>query len=926
MTRRSRTALRSGVAALTAAALTLTGLATGPASGAVNPIENVKNGDFSAGKAPWWSTGNTPAEVVAGELCAQVPAGTANPWDAIVGQNDVHLDNGAEYTLSFKAYATQAVSISANVGINEVPYPTVSGGSAALTTTKQSFTRTFTSDRTSDIAQVAFQVGGSATAFTVCVDDVSLQGGAGAGSEQLPNGDFAAGTDPWWTSNVSISVVNGELCAVVPASANPWEAIVGVDQINLLENTAYQLSFSAHATAPKGITANLRMPNDAPIKDTAFTVTTSPQVFTTSLATAAGQTTDKGKFMFFLGGAAAAYTICFDNVSLKGGGGAPAYAPETGPRVRVNQVGYLPFGPKAATIVTDKTTAFAWALKNSAGTTVRTGMTTPRGIDASSGLNVQTADFSGYTTAGTGYTIVADGETSHPFDISTAAYEKLRKDAPSYFYPARSGIEILGSVAGAEYARPAGHVGVAPNQGDTAVPCQTNAQSMVAYGAPWTCDYTLDVTGGWYDAGDHGKYVVNGGISVAQLMSTYERTLTKVAADTVDRRALGDGSVRIPEQGNKVPDLLDESRWELEWMLKMQVPAGKPMAGMVHHKIHDDVWTGLPLLPHLDPIHRSLHRPSTAATLNVAAVAAQGARLFAPYDKAFSARLLAAARSTYAAAKATPNLYAPGSDGASGGGPYNDDKVSDEFYWAAAELFITTGEKAFRQDVLSSPQHANPFGTDGAMDWGNTAALGALDLAVTKNRLPGRNRLQALVLASADGFLADQQGESFGQVYSPESGKYDWGSNSAMLNNMIVLATAFDIGGDAKYRNGVLTGMDYLFGRNALNQSYITGYGEQNSHNQHSRWYADQKDAAYPNPPVGSIAGGPNSSIQDPVAQKLLKNCLPQFCYIDDIESWSTNEITVNWNAPLAWIASWIADQDDGRDGSHNNGWARGLN
>ena len=920
MTRRTRIGTRSGVAAITAAALTLTGLAAAPATGAVNPIENVQNGSFSSGKAPWWSTGNTPTEVVAGELCAQVPAGTANPWDAIVGQNDVHLDNGAEYTLSFKAYASQAVSISANVGINAAPYPTVSGGSAALTTTKQTFTRTFTADRTSDIAQVAFQVGGKATAFTFCVDDVSLLGGA---PEQLANGTFTDGTNPWWTSNVTVSVVNGEMCANVPATANPWEAIVGVDQINLVENTNYRLSFLAHSTATKGITANLRMPNDAPIKDTAFTVTSTPQTFSADIVTSAGQTTDKGKFMFFLGGAAAPFTICFDNVSLAGGAGAAPYAPETGPRVRVNQVGYLPFGPKAATIVTDKTAAFAWALKNSAGTTVATGMTTPRGVDPSSGLNVQTADFSGYTTAGTGFTVVADGETSHPFDISAAAYEKLRKDAPSYFYPARSGIEILGSVAGAEYARPAGHIGIAPNKGDTAVPCQTTTQSMVSYGVPWTCDYTLDVTGGWYDAGDHGKYVVNGGISVAQLMSTYERTLTKAAADTVDRRALGDGSVRVPEQGNKVPDLLDESRWELEWMLKMQVPAGKPLAGMVHHKIHDDAWTGLPMMPHLDPQPRSLHRPSTAATLNVAAVAAQGARLFAPYDKAFSARLLAAARTAYAAAKATPALYAS-SNASNGGGPYNDNNVSDEFYWAAAELFITTGETAFRQDVLSSSRHAAPFGTDGAMDWGNTAALGALDLAVVKNNLPGRNRLQALVLASADGFLADQQGEAFGQVYSPESGRYDWGSNSFMLNNMIVLATAFDISGDAKYRNGVLTGMDYLFGRNALNQSYITGYGEQNSHNQHSRWYANQKDASFPNPPVGSISGGPNSSIQDPVAQKLLTGCLPQFCYVDDIESWSTNEITVNWNAPLSWIASWIADQDNGLDGSHNNGWAYG--
>ncbi len=124
------------------------------------------------------------------------------------------------------------------------------------------------------------------------------------------------------------------------------------------------------------------------------------------------------------------------------------------------------------------------------------------------------------------------------------------------------------------YARPAGHVGVAPNQGDTDVPCQ-----------PGVCDYTLDVSGGWYDAGDHGKYVVNGGISTWELLSTYERSLH---ARTGEPSKLGDGTLDIPESGNKVPDILDEVRWELDFLLKMQVPDGQPLAGMAHYKIHDE--------------------------------------------------------------------------------------------------------------------------------------------------------------------------------------------------------------------------------------------------------------------------------------------------------------------------------------------------
>src|SRR5690606_27585195 len=132
-----------------------------------------------------------------------------------------------------------------------------------------------------------------------------------------------------------------------------------------------------------------------------------------------------------------------------------------------------------------------------------------------------------------------------------------------------------------------------------------------------------------------------------------------------------------------------------------QVPPGEQLAGMVHHKIHDVGWTGLPLLPAADGQLRRLHRPSTAATLNLAAAAAQGARLFADIDAGFAAELLAAARTAWDAARTQPVLYAPAAAGNNGGGPYNDDVVDDELYWAAAELFVTTGEAPFRDFVLA---------------------------------------------------------------------------------------------------------------------------------------------------------------------------------------------------------------------------------
>ncbi|MEI8632574.1 glycoside hydrolase family 9 protein [Vibrio sp. PP-XX7] len=94
-----------------------------------------------------------------------------------------------------------------------------------------------------------------------------------------------------------------------------------------------------------------------------------------------------------------------------------------------------------------------------------------------------------------------------------------------------------------------------------------------AKGNDWPgCDFSLDVTGGWYDAGDHGKYVVNGGISVWTLMNYYEReNLYKTGQDS----AFSDGMVQIPEQSNQYNDLLDEAKWMMDFMLAMQVPADK---------------------------------------------------------------------------------------------------------------------------------------------------------------------------------------------------------------------------------------------------------------------------------------------------------------------------------------------------------------
>ncbi|GIE82506.1 endoglucanase [Actinoplanes philippinensis] len=541
--------------------------------------------------------------------------------------------------------------------------------------------------------------------------------------------------------------------------------------------------------------------------------------------------------------------------------------------VAVNQVGYLSSGPKRATLVTDAVEPLTWQLVDGAGEIVAEGRTRPRGTDVSSGQNVHTIDFGGRRQAGAGFTLTADGATSRPFTIGPGLYRPLLTDALKFFYCQRSGIEIREDLRPG-YGRPAGHLT------DSDVPC-----------APDAGDYRLDVRGGWYDAGDQGKYVVNGGIAVWQLLHAFEH-----------RRGLDDLALDLPESGNGVPDLLNEVRWELDFLLRMQAPTG-----MVHHKMHDSAWTGLPTLPHLDPQPRVLRPVSTAATLNLAAVAAQGARIFRKYDADYADRLLAAARTAFTAAGDNPIRYAPVED-TIGGGPYDDDDVRDEFYWAAAELYLTTGEQRYADAVLESPLHtADVFGPY-AFDWAATAAAARLDLALTPSALPGRDDVRASVIAGADRYLAVLRAHPYAVAYAPPGNQWHWGSNSMVLNNLVVLAVAHDLTGEPGYRDGVLEGLDYLLGRNALRLSYVTGYGTDYAENQHSRWYAHQLDPSLPHPPRGTLAGGPNSGLQDEVAQARLAGCVGQFCYVDDIESWSTNELTINWNAPLAWVTAFAAE------------------
>ena len=607
--------------------------------------------------------------------------------------------------------------------------------------------------------------------------------------------------------------------------------------------------------------------------------------------------------------------IKFSKVTLQGKGFKPTPQPTPTPRkeIRVNQVGYYPNSQKVATLIGSAST---WELKDSSGRTVKSGSTKSFGLDKDSGDTVQLIDFSDFTQEGT-YYIEAGGESSYEFKIGNDIYSDLMYDALKYFYYNRSAQPIEAAYShDPSFARAAGHT-------RDVAKCVEFAESRDTYGGT----HSLDVTGGWYDAGDYGRYVVNGGIAAWTLMNQYERAL---AAGTADKY-YGDNTMNIPESGNRIPDILDEVRPELEFMLKMQVPSNYKRAGMVHHKVHDDRWTALGLAPADDAEReRVLKPPTTAATLNMAAAAAMGSRLFKDIDSSFANELISAAEVAWEAALANPSIYAPFT-ATMGGGPYGDDYVEDEFYWAAAELYITTGKSTY-YDYIKKSKHflempseltggEAKHGFIGAFDWGNTQGLGTISLLLNKDKLSSSeaSTLESNIKKAADAWIDIQQKQGYGITIEqrpvffddPSLVGYPWGSNSFVINQCIVFAYAYDISNNAKYFNALTKAMDYIMGRNPNNQCYVSGYGSMPLTNPHHRWFAYQLDPSFPKAPPGWLSGGPNSGLQDPWVKGMgwkPGGFPPQKCFLDNIESWSTNEVTINWNAPLAWVTGYLTE------------------
>lgn len=349
-------------------------------------------------------------------------------------------------------------------------------------------------------------------------------------------------------------------------------------------------------------------------------------------------------------------------------------------QIRINVVGYVPDGPKLATVAVPSCGG-NWSLVDMA-----TGARPLRGTlaalpSASRAPPPCLANFSAITAPGVYKLSVQGVGHSPPFPVGPSALNRPFRMAMAGFYMARCGQAtpplpesdelVTVDSTGRPFAHEACHLedGISDAK-------HTHAERTEL----------IDATGGWHDAGDYGKYSVNTAFALGVLMYGWEHFSGRMQC----------ADLGLPGGAPPVPDYLDEVRWGMSWLLKMQGPDG-----WVFHKLTGSHFEGFGELSDGDENKRFLSPVSSAATADLAATGAQCSRVFAQHDAALAAKCLAAARAAYAALVAQPEPVIPDLS-AFNTGTYNNPSWQMDVgvrLWAAVELYATTREPPFLRDA-----------------------------------------------------------------------------------------------------------------------------------------------------------------------------------------------------------------------------------
>lgn len=547
-------------------------------------------------------------------------------------------------------------------------------------------------------------------------------------------------------------------------------------------------------------------------------------------------------------------------------------------KIAINQVGFYTNAPKSALVLnapdankfyvltaTKKDTIFKGSLEDVVHSDFSTTIT-------------RKANFSEIKKPGNYLLYVPGVGLSAIFKINKNIYNDLGKASIKAYYFQRASMPLQKQFAGT-WARNEGHP-------DSVVFIHTSATSSVR-----AANTFISSPGGWYDAGDYNKYIVNSGITMGTMLSGYEDF------ETYFKKI----NTNIPESGNGVPDVLNELLYNLRWMFTMQ-----DTDGGVYHKCTNANFDAM-IMPEAAIAKRFVVQKGTAASLDFAAVMAQASRIYKQFPKqlpGLADSCITAAKLAWDWAIKNPKIVYEQNEmnkhflPAIVTGDYGDKIFEDEFFWAACELLATTKNLNYLPVIKNAP-----IATMSLPSWANVNLLGCYTLTRFKKQLPlaAANSVadaEKTINDRSDKLLLNGGNKAFGSIFGQSKNDFVWGSNSVAMNESILLINNYLITKNKKYLTAALTNMDYILGKNATGYCFVTGFGTKPAmHPHHRPSVAD----GITDPIPGLLVGGPNPGMQD---KCVYANKETETAYTDDDCAYACNEIAINWNAPFVYVSN----------------------
>lgn len=688
----------------------------------------------------------------------------------------------------------------------------------------------------------------------------------------IQNGDFSDGLTNWFlylnvASATQTVTAEGEMEIAV---TDPGTLDYGVqpyyDGFSLETGCVYEFSFDVHSTVERTMEWRLQLNGGDYHAYVSDLITTNESLQHVTCTFTMEETTDPAPRLCVNMGMSegspadlGAHSVFFDNFALYLIDDSGRVASGSGvevPNINVNQIGYLPDAQKRAVVRAEQGTDISGSfdvVNVETDGVVFTGELEADRENAASGEQTAIADFSEVTEAGR-YKLVTEafGE-SFEFEIGDNIYEALSDSTMRMFYLQRCGEAVTDDTFGHE----ACHMGEAIIYGDSS-------------------DSRVAISGGWHDAGDYGRYTVAAAKAAADLMLAYEAYGEKFGDDT-----------GIPESGNGIPDILDEVKYELDWMLAMQDSA----TGGVYHKITCENFPGS-VMPEEETEQLYLAPISNTATADFAAAMAMAARVFGDIDSGYGQTCLEAAQQAWAYLEQTPGDGGFHNPSSIVTGEYGDSKDEDERYWAAAELYKTTKNGDY-EAALKAYDNLSDIGGD--LGWQSVGMYGIYAYLTSGTSDSYYQTVEDYFYQMADAAVEYSEEDAYGVAV--EENDYHWGSNMLVANRGMLLLMANQLSEEEKYLAAAGQQLDYLLGTNTNSYCFVTGFGTLSPEAPHHR-----PSEAAGTAMAGMLVGGPNADLEDPYAAATLSDKPGAACYVDNVQSYSCNEITIYWNSPLVYL------------------------